>query len=158
MAVAFVVEHSLRGENIGYRQALRQSFSRWGSVIGTGILAGLIIFGLTLLLIVPGIIWGVYYLFIVYIVALRGQGGKKALDYSKSLVKGRWWRVFGVFFVVGLLTFVFILIVDLPFGFMPVNFLTDVLSGILADIVWSFFTIATVLFFLNLDYLKNTQD
>lgn len=158
MAIAFVVERSLNGEDIGYRGALRQSFSRWGSVIGTSILAGLIILGLTLLLIVPGIIWFIYYTFIEYVVILRGKGGKTALDYSKSLVRGHWWKVFGITLLFTILTFISYWIVGLPFWFAPENVLTEVISGTLGDIVAALFTVALVVFFLNLDYLKSAQE
>ena len=135
MAIAFVVEHSLTGESIGYRKALRLSFSRWGSVIGTSMLAGLILLGLTLLLIVPGIIWGVYYTFFVYVVALRSEGGKSALDYSKSLVKGHWWKVAGITAVLATLVGISAWIIMIPFWFTPQNVLIDVISFTLVDII-----------------------
>ena len=69
----------------------------------TGLLAMLIVFGLTLLLIVPGVIWVIYYSFFLFVVALRGLSGKPALDYSKAIVKGQWWRVFGYMLVIQLL-------------------------------------------------------
>lgn len=157
MAIAFVVERSLAGEDIGYRRALRVSISRWGSAIGTNILAGLIIFGLFLLLIIPGVIWYVYYTFIVFVVVLRGTGGKTALDYSKSLVKGKWWKVFGITLLFIILGFIIYFIVDIPFWFAPENILTYTISYTIGDIFNALFTVALVVFFLNLDYLKNAQ-
>lgn len=157
MAVAFVVERSLVGENIGFRQALRKAVSRWGSMIWVNIIAGLIVLGLTLLLIVPGIIWYVYYTFVAYAVVLRGKGGKTALDYSKSLVKGNWWRVFGISLLFAILSFLTYIVVDIPFWFLPQNVLTIVVSTTLGDIVSTIFLVAMVIFFLNLDYLKNPE-
>jgi hypothetical protein len=52
-----------------------------------------------------GIIWGVYYSFFVYAVALRQVSGKAALDYSKATVQGEWWRVFGYLLALGFLSF-----------------------------------------------------
>jgi hypothetical protein len=153
MAIAFVVEKSVAGEDIRYSQALKKSFSRWGSVIGTNILAGIALLVLTLLLIVPGIVWGVYYSFSVYVVALRDVGGKEALDYSKSLVKGRWWRVFGNNFGLGILFSVFYFIVEIPFLVVPM----PIVHFTLIDIIYSFFIVASTVFFLNLDYLGSIQ-
>ena len=157
MAVAFVVERSLAGENIGFRQALRKAVSRWGSMIWANIIAGIIVLGLTLLLIVPGIIWIVYYTFVEYAVVLRGKGGKTALDYSKSLVKGNWWKVCGISILFAILSFLTYIIVDIPFWFLPQNVLTIVVSTTLGDIVSTLFLVAMAIFFLNLDYLKNPE-
>lgn len=158
MAVAFVVERSLVGENIGFREALKKAVARWGSMIWANIIAGLIIFGLTLLLIVPGIVWFVYYTFVECAVVLRGKGGKTALDYSKSLVKGNWWRVFGISLLFTILSFLTYIVVDIPFWFLPQNALTIVVSTTIGDIVSTIFLVAMVIFFLNLDYLKSAQE
>lgn len=61
--------------------------------IYTSLLAGIIIFGGTLLFIIPGIIFSVWYMFSTYAVILDGKKGREALRMSKSLVTGRWWRI-----------------------------------------------------------------
>lgn len=66
-------------------------------LIYTSLLASLIIFGGALLFIVPGIIFAVWYSFVVYTIVLRGKQGLAALAASKQLVAGRWgailWRL-----------------------------------------------------------------
>ncbi len=52
------------------------------------ILAGLI------LLIVPGIILGVWFFFIEQVVVIEGESYIKALQKSREIIKGNWWRVF----------------------------------------------------------------
>lgn len=68
----------------------------WPLIFAT-VLAGLIIFGGTLLLIVPGVIFAVWYAFVAYAVILRDKQGLAALAESKQLVAGRWvailWRL-----------------------------------------------------------------
>lgn len=152
LALARLIEAALAGQPITWQQALRHALSRWGASIGTGLLAGLIIVGMCLLLIVPGIIWGLYYSLFVYVVALRGLSGKKALDYSKSIVKGQWWRVFGYLTVIGIMGLIAGLVVVAPFFFTPDNVILDIFSDTLTDIVSALFLVMTCVFFLNNDH------
>lgn len=154
MSLARLIEASLMGQPIAWQQALRRGVARWGASIGTGFLAGLIVLGMLLLLIVPGIIWSLYYSFFVYVVALRGLSGKKALDYSKAIVKGQWWRVFGYLFVIEALSAVAGLAVSVPFFFTPDNRLIDIGSDTLMDIVSALFLCMTTVFFLNNDRMR----
>ncbi len=119
MALARLIESSVSGEPITWSTALRHALTRWGASIWTALLGGMIIVGMCLLLIIPGIIWALYYSLFVYVVALRGLSGKEALDYSKGIVKGQWWRVFGYLLVIIVLEIIACLIVTLPFIFTP---------------------------------------
>lgn len=57
MGLALITEKTLQGESIPWREALQHGLSKWGRAIGTSVLAVLILLGLTLLLIIPGIIY-----------------------------------------------------------------------------------------------------
>jgi len=154
MALAKLIESSILGKPVTWQQALRHALSRWGASIGTGLLAGVILLGLFLLLIVPGIIWSLYYSFFVFVVALRGLSGKAALDYSKGIVKGQWWRVFGYLLVIELLGTISSLIVVIPFFFTPDARILEIISGTLCDIISALFICMTIVFFLNNNYLR----
>ena len=158
MSLARIIEASALGTPATWRDAMRHAFSRWGASIGTGLLAGVIILGMTLLLIIPGIIWSLYYSFFVFIVALRGLSGKKALEYSKGIVKGQWWRVFGYLLVINLLGAVASALIASPFIFTPEARILDILSDTLCDITSALFLCMTIVFFLNNDYLKRMGD
>ncbi len=62
------------------------------------ILYGLIVFGGTLLLIVPGFIWGIKFCFFEYFVIDKGLGPIEALKKSSAITKGHKWNLF-VFFL-----------------------------------------------------------
>ncbi len=62
-------------------------------VILTSFLVTLIVLGGTLLLIIPGIIFAVWYGFTSYVVIFESNRGLSALRASKSLVVGRWWPI-----------------------------------------------------------------
>jgi hypothetical protein len=154
MGIAFLINNNINDDECDYRKALSKALSRWGSGILTNILAGLIIFGLLLLLIIPGIIWSNYYVFIPYVIILKNISGKEALDYSKSLVQGKWWKVFGIMILLGICNFILGYAVGSIFEYLPSNQLIEIFSDTIIDFFSSFFTIAEVILFLNMDYLK----
>lgn len=153
-ALACLIESSVKGEPVTWRKAIRSALARWPSSVGTAILGGAIVFCLSLLLIIPGVVWSVYYLFAVYAVALRGRGGKNALDYSKWMVLGQWWRVLGYFVVIGLLG----LCADKALGafsaLLPENRIILILLNALFDLASALFLCMSIVFFLNVDYIK----
>ena len=151
ISLATLIERAIDGEPIPWTTALRHALSRWGASIGTGVLCGLIVFGLCLLLIVPGIIWSIYYSLFIYAVALRGLSGKEALDYSKAIVKGQWGRVFGYMFVIEVIAGLAGAAITLPFSLAPDSRLLDVISNTIIDIVSALSICMTTVFFLNND-------
>lgn len=75
-------------------EILAKIFELFPWILGTALLVFLALVGWTLLFIIPGLIFSVYYLFSMQAVMLRGKHGWEAVKYSKALVKGRWWSVF----------------------------------------------------------------
>lgn len=92
------------------------------------VLSMLAVLGGLLLLIIPGIIFFVWFSFAIYAVSIHDKKPIEALKYSHSLVRGRWfsvfWRLLAPAFVFILLTLVLQLLVTLPI---------DVANGFLAD-------------------------
>lgn len=158
MALTYLSEQSLQGNKIDFKTALKKSLSRWGAVLWTSLLAGLIVIGLTFLLIIPGIIWGIYYAFVAYVVAVRDLSGKCALDYSKALVRGRWWRVFGILLLFGILEILVGFGLTFPMQLMAEGFMAELFTDTLVDIIGCFFKILVIIFFLNLDYITAKSD
>ena len=75
----------------------KQTFSASSGLIWPAILASFLVtlsvLGGTLLFIIPGIIFAVWYNFTFYAVVLEGSKGLNAMRASKSLVVGRWWSI-----------------------------------------------------------------
>jgi hypothetical protein len=155
VGVAHIVEKTVLGGHVGWRDALRFGASRWGSAFVTNLLAGLILFGLTLLLIIPGIIWSVYYNFWIYAIANRGLSGKKALDYSKNLVRGQWWRVCGIQITLFVLMGAVTLAANQLLALIPAGQIVHVLNSLLAFLAASVLAVMLNVWFLNIDYLRN---
>lgn len=155
LGISLIVEDTVKedGNKINWETVLNKVFSKLPSYIGTNLLATLILFGLSLLFVIPGIIWNLYYIFITQVVFLREIGGKDALDYSKSLVKGRWWKVFWILVVIGLIN------MAVSFGTGVISFfLPGIFQAILTTCVDAiacvFFIACQTILFLNLDYLN----
>ena len=155
VGISLIVEDTVKedGNKINWETVLNKVFSKLPSYIGTNLLATLILFGLSLLFVIPGIIWNLYYIFITQVVFLREIGGKDALDYSKSLVKGRWWKVFWILVVIGLIN------MAVSFGTGVISFfLPGIFQAILTTCVDAvacvFFIACQTILFLNLDYLN----
>lgn len=85
--------------------------------LSTSILAGLIIMLGYVLLIVPGIIFTIWYSFAGLIVLTEGLTGMDALRQSKRYVQGRWgavaWRIFFVTLMIWIVSF----LVQIALGF-----------------------------------------
>ena len=154
MAIAFVIKNFFDGNEITIRESLRKSLSRWPSAIGTSIYAGIILTVLFLLLIVPGVIYSVYWAFGAIIVVLCDMSGSDALDYSKQIVKGQWWRVAGyllVFLILNIAISVVITVITEFAGlFMPDNLIVTIIKGNILDIFFSYYNVICVVFFINL--------
>lgn len=81
-------------------------------VIITYIIAALIILGGTILFIIPGIIFFVWYTFNFYTVIFEEKTALKALRASKNLVVGRWWSILFRWLVPVIFVFLIILTLD----------------------------------------------
>ena len=87
-------------------QAFGYAFARFGSLLGSVILAGLITFVGLLLFCIPGIYLSIAYAFVGQVVVLESLSGMDALNRSRQLVQGFWWRVFGTMFLIQIATLV----------------------------------------------------
>jgi hypothetical protein len=143
-------------------QNAQAAFVLWPLELWTLFLNFVIVFGLALLLFIPGVIWSVYYMFSTLVVARGSLWGKDALDYSKSLVKGRWWYVFIVTIVLSLTIVIPILLI---WGIgMIVGLILGLHNAVLMALNQTFLQFSYPLavfplavWFTNLDYLRKRQ-
>lgn len=157
LAIAVITEKTIEDERVDWKEALNFALSKWTKAIGTGFLSGIQIFGFTLLFIIPGIIYSLYYFFWDYVVALRDRSGSEALEYSKDLVEGQWWRIFWISTVFSLVAIALSLGISYSASLISSNQLFSIIPNILIDILGSFFTVTYVLLFLNNDYVYRHQ-
>jgi hypothetical protein len=112
VAVSGVVD----GKIIGVKDTVRIAWGKLKRYFLTNLLAGLIIFVGFIFLIIPGIIFMVWYSFSQYIVINQDVGPIEALKQSKRLVSGYFWPVVGR--LLGLT--LFFIIVQIVLGLIPI--------------------------------------
>jgi ABC-type Fe3+ transport system permease subunit len=163
MAIAFIVKHHVEGKKIGHKEALKESMQKWLAALGTSIIMGIFLFLLALLLIIPAIIFYVYWIFAIYVVLFYNKVGKKALDYSKEIVKGRWWTVFGYSLIFSIIGFLLAFMIGLFEAFIPSSldmyskFTFLIIIYTVIDIVLAYMTVVLTIFFLNFDATKKKE-
>lgn len=125
--------------------------------IYTTLLSALIILGGTILFVVPGIIFSLWYAFTFYSVIFEGQKGPDALRASKVLVVGRWfavlWRIAAPAFIFSLLAVAAAAIVQLPALIIPAGNIRDFAdmfaSNLVSTLCMPFTVAASVILYLN---------
>jgi len=154
LGIAKIVSERLEGRAMGVGGALRHAFRRWLPGIGTNLVGSIIIVLLLFLLIVPGIIWAGYYSFSTAIVSLRDRAGMRALDYSKSLVRGRWWAV--MWRLIGLvgLSMLPMIVLEVAIAFAPESAALSYTSYLAADLFYTFVSVGSTVLFLNLEAIQ----
>ena len=154
LAIALVIKHWLDKKEIEWQDALRNILPVWPKAIWIQIVSGIIIGLATLLLILPGIFMMVSYLFVIHALLFKQKTGVDALRYSYDLVKGRWWRTFGIALVIGILTFLASWIPDVIYLIAPAHIITDIITMTATDVIYAFSIVAFVIMFLNYDSHK----
>lgn len=126
--------------------------------IYTSILAGLVVIGGTLLFIVPGIIFAVWYAFVLYAVVLDDKRGMEALRASKAVVTGRWlaivWRLIlpGVAFVIASAVLRLVIVVPLSLAIRDAANLTiadNIITSLVSSIITPIATLAPLILYRN---------
>lgn len=154
LMIAWIVKTKITGGQVDFSAVWQKALSRLPQAIITTIIMGILLAVLFMLLIVPGVIFLVFWAFAIYAVILNDKSGMDALKYSKSIVSGKWGIVFLYLLVIGILMAIVTSIINGIIGAGGDNYLIVFLQGIVGDAVNAFFMIASVLLFLNLESLK----
>lgn len=92
-----------RERKIGIKESLKKGWHKLLPFIWVSALVGLAILGGMILLIIPAILFGVWFSLAEYVLVSEDKAGTEALKRSRELVKGYWWEVFGRFIVIGII-------------------------------------------------------
>ncbi|MEN9626479.1 MAG: hypothetical protein RL557_807 [archaeon] len=160
------VSMSVRKETFRFGDLVRAGKSTFLNYLGLLIVSGIFLLGLFLLLIIPGIIFGVYWLLSSYVLLYEKKDILTSLKRSKEIIKGNWWRVFGyLILILIILVLVSVIVsvvvqptqivqmihmlntetVSLPF------FMINSLLGVISQFITSLITVPfSILFFKNL--------
>ena len=106
-ALIYASAHAFLKRDITAGDALRQTLQRFLPLLGSALLWVLVVFGTFITIIgIPFSVyffvrWGLYTLPVLF----EKTSATKALKRSSELVKGTWWRVFGIIIAIFLITF-----------------------------------------------------
>jgi hypothetical protein len=114
-ATVAVSEYCL-GIKPSFARSYARVFAAPGRLIKTALLSFAIIFAGYIALIIPGIVFALWYLFVGPVVVLEGLGGRAALRRSRELGRGFYARNFGVAFVSLLLVLLTIVVLGAVLG------------------------------------------
>jgi len=93
--------YAIRGFQLG--AALNASTKDLFSYFKIILIGEFIALGATFLFVLPGIAVSVWFAFAAFIFADQKKRGLAVLSQSRALVQGRWWSIFGRFFVAGII-------------------------------------------------------
>ena len=129
-----------------YKSAQKYFFPYlWIAVLST-----LAILGGFILLIIPGVIFMIWFTFAPFILLFEERRGMEALRASRALVRGRWWSVFIRQFFLGFACGVFMQVSGLLIGFiLPDKNIAAAVNDLISSIVFSI--IVVYLYFLYRD-------
>ncbi len=141
LGVIHLTVSTFRGTRLSLGEIFRCAFKDYGSSLWSQFLYNLA-FGIGLLLVVvPGLVIGVFWCFSLQAIVVHNVSGLKALEHSYQVVKGRWWKFFVRLVTLYLLYFVGIVFLSVPSYFVPETHLFRVLTMIPVDLLGAFLVV-----------------
>jgi hypothetical protein len=119
------------------------------------ILTGIVIVSGFILLIIPGIIFSVWFAFAYYPMIIKGNGVMASFHASKALVKGKFWGVLGRFIGIGIvvygISFIFGILVAILGGLTGVDVLAELLFIVPLYLLLPYITLMITMMYVDLD-------
>jgi Tfp pilus assembly protein PilE len=133
-----------------YRRGWHKIFSYWWVTL----LAGFITMGGFLLLIVPGIIFAVWFSLAMFILIAEDLKGMNALLKSREYVKGKWGGIFWRFFFIGAISLIISLVPILIFSLLKIPFGSEISRFVIGLFLTPLVMTYSFLVYSNLKALK----
>lgn len=126
LGIFLLVKHDYSGQEKALFKETRQFF--W-PYIGLSIMIFLFVLPYFFLLVIPGIVWAILCSFASYILFFENKRGLEAISRSVKLASGYFWPLLGRFLFIGVIVWVFSLLISIPLA------LTD--AGSLFNSIWN---------------------
>ncbi len=147
--IILAIIHKDKQHETGVKKIWHEIFSRAKSIIWVNILTFLAILGGYILLLIPGLIFSIWFNFSIFILLQEKLLGRAALKRSKALVKGYFWPLVFRIFILTLILF------GASVCFSLVPFLGDLLGLAFSLFAVPFMYIYLYLIYKNLLKLKS---
>jgi len=115
-ALMVLVDSVANGAPLTIGQAISRGARRAPEYVVCGLLYALGVLVGTILLIVPGVILAVYWVFAATVVLVKGFGPIRSLKHSFRIVRGHWWRVAVLLTTMTIVAFVLYLALGIVVG------------------------------------------
>ena len=136
------------GEPVDVAASYSFGLKRFGAVLGTSLLVGLVVVLGLILLIVPGVIFYTMLAVAIPVVVIEGKGATAAMSRSWALAKNNFWHVLGTIVVAGLIAGIISSIIGVFGGH---NWFLGWIFGSIGTIITAPFTaMVSVLLYLDL--------
>lgn len=143
-----VASDILDRRSIDLSETLNFTVNRLASLLGAGIVSGILILVGFICLVVPGIILAIMFSLVVPAIVIERAGALESLSRSRKLVAGRWLKTFGLLLVIYILIFIATLIFDVIGSvFGPANW---IISSVLGALVSPILPIAVTLYYYSM--------
>jgi hypothetical protein len=163
-AVAKASADTYLGHELVVGPTFRYAVSRIHSILWISILSGLCVLLGFVLLIIPGIIVAIRFVFGSTVLVVEGQKGTKALGRSWRLAKGHFWKLFGTLLLANIMASVVEGVLSVPgsVAFVAIGpsgwpFLA-IATSLAAILTTPFTTLITVLLYFDLRIRKEAFD
>lgn len=143
-----------RHESIGIGEAFARSRKFLLPFILTALLVSLAVIGGIILLIIPGIIFALWFSQTSYIVVSENLSGAEAMKRSKAYVKGRIGVIFGKLFYVGLITIAISIAASIVGAVLGNQIISSIINQIV-NVLWS--PVIAIFGFLLYEHIKRTR-
>jgi len=143
-----------REQKIGIKEFFQKGWHKIIPFIWISILTGFITTGGFMLLIIPGIIFSVWFAFSNFILISEDLKGTNALFRSRQWVSGNWWRVFWRHFVISIIAIIVYLGISFPFRVFLGEIGGDIASTIILLFLIPFSTLYSFLIYEDFKKLK----
>jgi hypothetical protein len=132
-----------------------------GGIVGTYLLS-LVLILLGCLLVVPGVILGIWWVFVIPVMVLEGRRGWQALERSRSLGRGHYWRILGILLLVTAVTWTAGALIGLAVGLVPeipgLWLAAQIVGELLTSLPGPIVAIVSVLLYYDLRARKEAYD
>lgn len=146
-ALILGVAESTLGREVNIKRSFSFAFDRlWTVVLASLMVAvAVMLMAVTVIGIPLAIYFGIRWSFAIPVIMLEGLGAREAISRSSDLVRGTWWRVFGIIIVLAVIAAVISGLLNLILFFVPE------VRGTVANIISSPLTmIGTILLYFDL--------
>jgi len=155
VGIIYIIKSKIDEKEISTKKAFQKSISKWKEILTTNIILNIFLFGLFVALIIPGIIYSIYWIFAIIIIVFKNKTEIKALDYSKKIVEGKWWKIFFYLIIFTIITgAISVAISQTLYLFLPKNAISFSIIEIIKCIPHSLFIVFLSILFINLDEIK----